>query len=172
MKTRIINTIMALAGFLTLNVACQTEDLLIPGSDMAPEGYMNLRFNVEVPDMSRVSTKAVDPDGGGVQQISVFCFDRNDLFITVTTAKVIADSGNPSLSGTFETSVPEHTVTLQLVGNQNLTYFKEENYRGMSEVDVMTAIEASAGRMIYWSRKTVEEISSYNSTSNPIIYRK
>ena len=168
MKTRIINTIMALAGFLTLNVACQTEDLLIPGSDMAPEGYMNLRFNVEVPDMSRVSTKAVDPDGGGVQQISVFCFDRNDLFITVTTAKVIADSGNPSLSGTFETSVPEHTVTLQLVGNQNLTYFKEENYRGMSEVDVMTAIEASAGRMIYWSRKTVEEISSYNSTSNPI----
>ena len=86
MKTRIINTIMALAGFLTLNVACQTEDLLIPGSDMAPEGYMNLRFNVEVPDMSRVSTKAVDPDGGGVQQISVFCFDRNDLFITVTAA--------------------------------------------------------------------------------------
>ena len=168
MKKRIANIIIALAGFLTLNVACQTEDYLLPEADLTPEGYVNLRFNVDVPDMSQVSTRAVDPDGGGVQQISVFCFDKNNLFITVTTAKVKADTGNPSLSGIFETSVPEHTVTLQLVGNQNLTYFKEENYRGMSEVDVMAALEASAGRMIYWARKTVAELPSYNSTSNPV----
>jgi len=168
MKTRIINTIVALAGILALNVACQREDFLLPEAGKAPEGYVNLRFNVQVPDMSEVETRAVDPDGGGVQQISVFCFDKNDLFITVTTAKVTADAGNPSLSGTFETSVPEHTVTLQLVGNQNLTYFKEESYRGMSEVDVMAALEASAGRMIYWARSTVADITSFDSSSNPL----
>lgn len=168
MKTRIINTIIALAGILALNVACQREDFLSPEGNETQDGYVTLRFNVEVPDMDVVQTRAVDPDGGGVQQISVFCFDKNALFITVTTAKVTADAGNLSLSGKFEVSVPEHAVTLQLVGNQNLTYFREENYRGMSEIDVMAALEASAGRMIYWARKTVEELPSYNSTSNPV----
>lgn len=159
---------MALAAVLTLGTACQREDILLPGGGTQQKGYTDIRFNVQVPDMASVQTKAVDPDGGGVQQISVFCFDQNDLFITVTTAKVVGDSGNMPLTGTFETSVPDHAVTLHLVGNQNLTYFKEENYRGMSEVDVMAALEASAGRMIYWARKTVEELPSYNSASNPV----
>lgn len=167
MKTRILNTILALAGFLVLNVACQREDYLLPEINGTQDGYIDLSFSVEVPDMAQVETKAVDPDGGGVQQISVFCFDKNNLFITVTTAKVQAE-GNPSLNGTFDISVPNHTETLQLVGNQNLTYFKEENYRGMSEVDVMSALEASAGRMIYWARKTITEIASNRSASNPV----
>ncbi len=166
---RIINTIMTLVGILALSIACQHEDFLLPDAGMTQDGYVTLCFNVEVPDMSVVETKAVDPDGGGVQQISIFCFDKNALFITVTTAKVIADMGNPSLSGTFEASVPEHAATLHLIGNQNLTYFKEENYRGMSEVDVMASLEASAGRMIYWARKTVAEMLSYNSSSNPVM---
>lgn len=168
MKTRILNTIIALAAVMALNVACQREDFLLPDPLQAEDGYVNLRFAVEVPDMPVMETKAVDPDGGGVQQISVFCFDKNGLFITVTTAKVVSDAGNPSLTGTFDASVPDHAVTLQLVGNQNLTYFREENYRGMSEVDVMAALEASAGRMIYWARKTVAELPSYGSSANPV----
>ena len=77
MKTRIINTIIALAGILALNVACQREDLILPDMDAAPDGYVNLRFDVEVPGMDQVQTRAVDPDGGGVQSLSVFCFDAN-----------------------------------------------------------------------------------------------
>ena len=167
MKARILNTIIALAAILTLNTACQREDFLLPEGNVTQDGYVNLRFNVDVPDMDQVQTRAVDPDGGGVQQISVFCFDKNSLFITVTTAKVVSDSETLSLSGTFEATVPEHSETLQLVGNQNLTYFKEENYRGMSEVDVMAALEASAGRMIYWARQTVDELTA-DTSSNPV----
>ena len=169
MKARILNTIIAIAAILTFGTACQREDFLLPEGSVAQDGYVNLRFNVDVPDMDQVQTRAVDPDGGGVQQISVFCFDRNSLFITVTTAKVVSDSESLSLSGTFEVSVPEHTVTLQLVGNQNLTYFKEENYRGMSEVDVMSSLEASAGRMIYWARKSFDELSANKTASNPVV---
>lgn len=168
MKTRLLNIIIALAGMLALSVACQSEDMLLPQVGGQQDGYISLRFSVNVSDMDVIRTRAVDPDGGGVQQISVFCFDANDLFITVTTAKIAADAGNPSLSGTFEASVPEQTEILQLVGNQNLTYLKEENYRGMSEVDVMASLEASAGRMIYWARKTVDELASHNSSSNPV----
>lgn len=161
MKTRILNTVIALAALVSLGVSCQKEDLLLPGGE-TPAGYVNLSFNVQVPEMEEVQTKAVDPDGGGVQQISVFCFDKNELFITVVTAKVKADGGKQSLSGKFDISVPDYTETVQLVGNQNLTYFREDNYRGMSEVDVMTTIEASAGRMIYWARKTVAELAVPN----------
>lgn len=167
MKNKIKYMILALAGAIALTVSCQREDLLGPQLD-APEGYKTLQFVAQVPDMSSVQTKGVDPDGLGVQQMTVFCFDENSLFITTVTAQLTQDAGNPSLSGKFTVTVPDHTVTLQLVGNQNLTYFKEDNYRGMSEVDVMAALEASAGRMIYWARETVANLPTYNSTSNPI----
>ena len=164
---RYINIALSIIAGISLT-SC-VEDLVGPETNVAPEGYMTIGFSVQVPDMDQVQTKAVDPDGGGVQQMTVFCFDENDLFITTVTADIVPTNVNPSLSGTLEVTVPDHTVTMQLVGNQNLTYFREDNYRGMSEVDVMASLEASAGRMIYWSRKTVNELRSHNSESNPVL---
>ena len=165
MKTN-IRIIVALA-ILGLNVACQSEDLLSP-SGGAPEGYEKIEFYAEVPGMEQVMTKAVDPDGAGVQQMTVFCFDQNSFFISTVTASLTPDNDTPSLSGKFSVTVPDHAVTLQLVGNQNLTYFNEDNYRGMSEVDVMAALESSSGRMIYWARETVENLKAHTSPANSI----
>ena len=164
---RYINIALSIIAGISLT-SC-VEDLVGPDINVTPEGYMTIGFAVQVPDMNQVQTKAVDPDGGGVQQMTVFCFDENDLFITTVTADIVPTNANPSLSGTLEVTVPDHTVTMQLVGNQNLTYFREDNYRGMSEVDVMASLEASAGRMIYWSRKTVEELRAHNSENNPVL---
>ena len=169
MKPRILNTIISLIGLMTLSTACFNEDQLSVDGNLAQDGYKTVRFNVEVPGMDVLQTKAVDPDGGGVQQISVFCFDENALFITVTTAAVKAEGEGISLKGTFEASVPDHTEILQLVGNQNLTYFTEEKYRGMSEVDVMASLEASAGRMIYWARKSMDELDAHKTSANPVL---
>ena len=141
---------------------------MLPEADVTPEGYTTVEFAVEVPEMSMVKTKAVDPDGAGVQQLTVFCFDENDLFITTVTADITPDSGEHTLSGKLSISVPKFTNQMQLVGNQNLTYFREDNYRGMSEVEVMSSLEASAGRMIYWARKTMDELKSHTSSSNPV----
>ena len=164
---RYINIALSIIAGISLT-SC-VEDLVGPDINVTPEGYMTIGFAVQVPDMNQVQTKAVDPDGGGVQQMTVFCFDENDLFITTVTVDIVPTNANPSLSGTLEVTVPDHTVTMQLVGNQNLTYFREDNYRGMSEVDVMASLEASAGRMIYWSRKTVEELRAHNSENNPVL---
>lgn len=159
--------IMTLVGLMALVSACQSEDFLLPDVSGTPEGYVTIRFMAQVPDMNEVKTKAVDPDGGGVQQMTVFCFDANDLFITTVTAKLSQKMvGTQSLSGTLEVTVPEHTQTLQLVGNQNLTYFTEDKYRGMSEVEVMASLEASAGRMIYWGRATVESLKNDHKTED------
>ena len=151
-----------------MTISCQQEDLFNPDVDNTPEGYKTIEFMAQVPDMNIVQTRAVDPDGRGVQQITVFCFDENDLFITTVTADIETDGSQESLKGKFKVSVPDYAVTLQLVGNQNLTYFNEDRYRGMSEVDVMAALEASPGRMIYWARKTVESLSQHNSADNPV----
>lgn len=167
MKNTIKYMILALAGVLALTVSCQREDLQ-PEVGAVPDGYRKVEFYAQVPDMAKVQTKAVDPDGAGVQQLTVFCFDVNSFFITTVTATIDPDAGNPSLSGKFSVSVPDHTVTLQIVGNQNLTYFKEDNYRGMSEVDVMAALESSPGRMIYWARETLEDLAKHTSAANAV----
>ena len=153
----------------TLITACQYDDLhTITGGGDEP-GFKSIEFVVSVPDMAKVDTRAVDPDGGGVQQMTIFCFDENSLFISTVTVDLAPDAGNPSLSGRFKVKVPDHTAVLQLVGNQNLTYFREDNYRGMSEVDVMAALEASAGRMIYWARETIESLPTHNTADNPVM---
>ena len=160
---------IALSVITGLTLAACVEEFAGQEIGKAPEGYKTIEFVAHVPDMNEVQTKAVDPDGGGVQQVTVFCFDVNDLFITTVTAENSAGGANPSLSGKLKVTVPDHTVNLQLVGNQNLTYFREDNYRGMSEIDVMASLEASAGRMIYWARKTVDELKTHNSESNPVL---
>ncbi len=157
--------ILALAGVMAMAISCQRE-LLTPDTDVE-DGNIELNLSIVVPDMAEVATKAVDPDGGGVQNITVFCFDSYGFFISTVTADVTpgpadAESG-VSLSGTFKVTVPAHTLTVHLVGNQNLTYFAEGHYENMSEVEVMTSIQGSAGRMIYWARKPVSELTP-NST--------
>ena len=165
MKNRLKYMIFAIAGFLAS--ACQSEDFM-QVADNAPEGFRTIEFYAAVPGMEEVMTKGVDPDGLGVQQMTIFCFDENSFFISTVTASLTPDDDTPSLSGKFSVKVPDHAVTLQLVGNQNLTYFNEDNYRGMSEVDVMAALESSPGRMIYWARETVDNLKNYTSRDNAV----
>lgn len=172
MKNRMKYMIIALAGAAAMALSCQSEDLLVPETPGAQDGYVTVEFRTDVPDMDIVQTKAVDPDGGGVQQIQVFCFDANGIFITTSRAVLTPDAPAPgstaSLSGKVSATVPEHAVTLQLVGNQNLTFFEEDRYRGMTEVEVMASLEASAGRMIYWARKTVAELRQSNTPATAV----
>ena len=152
---------MLIASFLILS--CQEEKLV---SDGVKNGFMSVSFLTDVTVMEDTYTKAVDPDGGGVQQMQVFCFDANGIFITTVKANLAPDAPvagtTASMSGKVEAIVPEHTVILQLVGNQNLTFFEEDKFRGMTEIEVMSTLEASAGRMIYWARKTVAELRECN----------
>ena len=152
-----------------LMFSCQVESHV---SENLQEGYVSVRFMTNVAVMEDVCTKAVDPDGGGVQQMQVFCFDANGIFITTVKADLSPDApsqgSTASMSGIVEAVVPEHAVILQLVGNQNLTFFEEDKYRGMTEMEVMSSLEASAGRMIYWARKTVSELRECNTPEKAV----
>ena len=164
---RYIKTLISIAILSGTMASCQTEDLPLSGINAVPEGYRAVEFMAEVPRMNEVQTKAVDPDGGGVQNMTIFCFDVNSLFITTVTAEIL--SGKGGLEGTFKANVPDHTVTMHFIGNQNLTYFKEDSYRGRSEVDVMHDLEASAGRMIYWNRESIDNMDQYKTSPLQLI---
>lgn len=148
MIKRISHAAIALAALAVLLVSCRKDDLLDPLS-AAREGYVTLRFNADVPAMQEVLTRSVDPDGGGVQDMTLFCFDSYGLFITTASATV---STTNATTGSFTAEVPENTRTIHFVANQNMTDFKEDQFRNRSESEVMALLEGSSGRMIYWGR--------------------
>ena len=97
---RYINTLVSVVTFLGIVTSCQIEDLPLSVINEVPEGYRAIEFMAEVPRMNEVQTRAVDPDGGGVQNMTIFCFDVNSLFITTVTAEIL--SGKGGLEGTFK----------------------------------------------------------------------
>ena len=115
--------IAAVAGVMMMLTSCFKEDLL--PQDGGSGDFVTLDINISVPDMDQVATKAVDPDGGGVQNITLFCFDQYGLFVSTLSADVTPDGSGISLTGSFKAEVPEHVKTVHLVGNQNLSYFAE-----------------------------------------------
>lgn len=149
MKKRIIYTVVILIGMLAILGACRQDEWMDGSLPAAKEGYLALRFTADIPDMQEVVTRAVDPDGGGVQDMTLFCFDSYGLFISTATATLAPTS---DLTGTFDAQVPDNTRTLHFLANQNMSEFKEDDFRGKSEAEVMSVLEGSSGRMIYWAR--------------------
>lgn len=153
MIRRLIYTALSIAALSLPLVSCSDHDFF--GGSVDDDGMITLRFSADVPDMTVVDTRAVDPDGGGVQNMTLFCFDSYGLFITSVTATVTAGTPDESdyvLSGAFTATVPDNTRTIHFVANQNMDDFPEDNFRNKSESEVMGVIEGSSGRMLYWAR--------------------
>lgn len=144
-----IRYIIVLAGMLLTLVSCRQEGWQDESLPATKEGYLALRFTANIPDMQEVVTRAVDPDGGGVQDMTLFCFDSYGLFISTATATLAPTS---DLTGTFDAQVPDNTRTIHFLANQNMSEFKEDDFRGKSEAEVMSVLEGSSGKMIYWAR--------------------
>ena len=148
MIQRLIHRIMAMVAIAVLLVSCRQDEWFDP-SPAAREGYVALRFSADVPAMEKVATRAVDPDGGGVQDMTLFCFDSYGLFITTVTADVTSTDVS---NGKFQAEVPENTRTVHFLANQVMTDFEQDQFRSKSEAEVMALLEGSSGRMIYWAR--------------------
>lgn len=149
MIRRMMHAAVALAAMAVLPVSCRQDDL--PDSlPTAREGYVALRFDADVPAMQEVATRSVDPDGDGVQNMTLFCFDAYGLFVSTVTAKELGSTGPET--GTFSADVPENTRTIHFVANQNMSEFAEDDFRNKSESEVMAVLEGSSGMMIYWAR--------------------
>lgn len=149
MTRKMIYAAMAAIGMLTMFTSCRHDYLDNDMQQDVKDGYVAIRFNADIPQMQEIVTRSVDPDGGGVQNMTLFCFDTYGLFISTATATL---SSTDLLSGSFTAQVPENTRTIHFLANQNMSEFKEDDFRGKSEAEVMSVLEGSSGRMIYWAR--------------------
>ena len=69
--------------------ACQDNTFETPASgEIDANGNVLVRFNTEIPDMAKVNTRAVDPDGYGVNSLWLFCFDQYRHYIGHVQATV------------------------------------------------------------------------------------
>ncbi len=150
-----------LMGAMAVCASCQQE--IFPEQEDVPEGYVRIAFTADAPVMSEVSTRSVDIDGGGVQDMTLFCFDTYGLFITTAKATITPDKDEPYEKGTFSAIVPDNTVTVHLVANQNMTAFSEDDFRNKSASEVMGVMEGSSGKMIYWGRHKAQSSSTLKS---------
>lgn len=153
MIKRILHKAIA-AVFLLAAIACQ-DDIATNGSSVTPDGYMALEFQVNIPDMQKVIARDVDSDGGGIQDLRLFCFGSNGAFISTSKA-TLEPKGDPSginvFEGTFSATVSEYTRIIHFVANQNLNDFDETAVGGLNEKDLMDRLIASSGKMVYWQR--------------------
>lgn len=116
------------------------------------DGLLQLDFSVTTPDMAVVSTRSVDPDGLGVQSMSLLCFDRDGLFLSRVTPKTL--EVNPDLlTGRFTAEVPGRTQIIHFLANQNLeSTFNDTGNRGRHENSVILEQLSTSSRIVYWSR--------------------
>lgn len=149
MAKAIKHTVLIVLGLLVSFTACQTDEWTTFQEKEAPEGYVNIHFETEIPAMPVVTTRSVDPDGKGVNNMQLFCFDSYGLFITTTPATITSHGEE---SGEFTATIPDNTRRIHFIANQNMTDFQEDEFRNKSEADVIALLEGSSGMMIYWAR--------------------
>lgn len=146
-------TIAGLFAALIFGInSCQDHVILETTTDPVQDGYVRIRFKAEVPDMAEVKTKVVDPDGEDISNMTLFCFDSRGLFLSTVSAQLTQGAGIPSLSGTFDAVIPEYTEKIHFMANQNMNIFRENEFIGKTETEVLSAMEGSSGMMIYWAR--------------------
>ncbi len=151
MTIRFKYLMMALLAGAVSFISCQHEEIIIPSDDVVvKDGYMKISFSASASEPTRVATRGVDIDGGGVNDMTLFCFDSRGIFITTSTANITSGKGTPK--GTFDAAIPENTQIVHFLANQNMTNYPEDRFRGMSEAETMAEMEGSSGKMIYWAR--------------------
>lgn len=158
-KVNNIFRIMLVVAVLMAVCCCTRETFPDIGSeDSVPEGFVAVSFDVSVPDMTTVATRAVDQDNlTGIRDIRLFCFNRDGYLIqtvTPTGHTETPDAGNPdvSTSGKFKAAIPSNTKIVHFVANQNWDNFHEFDVIGGHENSVIREMVASSGKLIYWSR--------------------
>ena len=141
--------------FLLLNSCMEVE---IPQADTihVPDGYTQITFtaNITTPTVG-VSTRAVDPDGLDVNNMTLFCFNEFGLYISSEVAQIVQDSRTEdgiSESGQYTAVVPNHTHIIHFLANHSKGLYDDSDFPGQTESMVVANMEGGSGMLVYWSR--------------------
>ena len=134
-------------------MACQHDvEIIAPEQDATPEGWVKVEFTANAPVMTEVAVRGVDPDGIDIQNLTLFCFNDYGLYITHVEATLNPAIETPSLSGTYEATIPEDTRIIHFVGNQNPNLYEPEMFVNRTEDEIQDDMVGASGMIIYWGR--------------------
>lgn len=139
-------------AILTL-ASCVRENFLTQG-DNVPEGYIKIEFTANISDPAMVNTRAVDPDGLDVNNLTLFCFNENGLFISTQTAELVRHTAVEGISdsGNYTAIIPSHTHIIHFIANHSEGLYDETDFPGQTESMVIANMEGGSGMLVYWSR--------------------
>ena len=141
---------------LLLLVSCVQQDFDIEQVSDVPEGYTKITFgaNITTPTIS-VASRAVDPDGLDVNNMTLFCFNEFGLYISSEDAKIIPGSKTEdgvSEHGEYTAVVPNHTRIIHFLANHSRGLYDASDFPGQTESMVVANMEGGSGMLVYWSR--------------------
>lgn len=150
---------------LILLSSCVREELVVPTPvDDVPEGYTKITFsaNIATPTVG-VDTRAVDPDGLDVNNMTLFCFNEFGLYISSEEAQLVPGSKSEdgiSESGEYTAVVPNHTRIIHFLANHSKGLYDASEFPGQTESMVVANMEGGSGMLVYWSRFVADATSS------------
>ena len=148
--------------------SCLREDIGMPLPSDVPEGYTKLTFRANISAPTVVDTRAVDPDGLDVNNMTLFCFNEFGLYISSEEAQLVPGTKTEdgiSESGEYTAVVPSHTRIIHFLANHSSGLYNESDFPGQTESMVVANMEGGSGMLVYWSRFVVD-------TSNPLPIEK
>lgn len=168
-----IYKILALFCLAGLALSCQTEEPFQGGNGVDPEvgvfaDEMTLSLNMVASDQLSVNTKAVDPDGVGIKNITFFCFDADGFFLQTAEAVLTAESVGKEEGIIATVKVPNKSRIMHVICNLQMGTFNAEAYEGVAEDEVINSIEATSGLLLYWARIQVPAnvLNTYTNVTN------
>ena len=113
-------------------VSCVREVIPQPKPENVPEGYVKIEFAANISDTQSVITRAVDPDGLDVNNMTLFCFNEFGLFISTETAELVRRTSvdGVSDSGVYSATIPSHTRIIHFLANHSEGLYDESNFPG------------------------------------------
>ncbi len=154
--------IYILTLFASLLSSCLREDIITPNIDNVPEGYTKIAFRANIAKPSVVDTRAVDPDGLDVNNMTLFCFNEFGLYISSEEAQLVPGSKTEdgiSESGEYTAVVPSQTRIIHFLANHSSGLYDESDFPGQTESMVVANMEGGSGMLVYWSRFVVDGTS-------------
>lgn len=141
--------------------SCVRENFPAPDHDDVPDGYVKIEFAAAAVDPVRVDTRAVDPDGLDVNNMTLFCFNEFGLFISTETATIVQHTPVEGISdsGTYSAVIPNHTRIIHFLANHSEGLYDDTNFPGQTESMVIANMEGGSGMLVYWSRFQMDDSS-------------
>ena len=141
--------------------SCVRENFPAPDHEDVPDGYVKIEFAAAAVDPVRVDTRAVDPDGIDVNNMTLFCFNEFGLFISTETATIVQHTSVEGISdsGTYSAVIPNHTRIIHFLANHSEGLYDDTNFPGQTESMVIANMEGGSGMLVYWSRFQMDDSS-------------